>query len=153
MSKQPKVYITEKELDKYIMNYYKSLETLGIPEEQWDELLTKHLKTKVVFKYSKEWQDRNLQDWCELILNVPGGYWQAIEAMQQPHLEYEHYKHKYKMSYEKGNVSSKRAKIELQEPDAELFMIFQSNKEEDGIMEVELSANITIQSPQEPKHL
>lgn len=149
MSAQTKVYITEKELDKYIANYYKNLEELEIPSEQWDSLLAKHLKSKVVFKYSKEWQDKNLADWCELILNVPGGYWQAIEAMQKPHLEYEHYKHKYKMSYEKGNVSAKRAKIELQPPDAELYMIFQSNKEVDGIMEVELSADITIQQPKD----
>lgn len=150
MNQLSKMFLTEEELPNFSIKYYEKLEELGIPKEDRDELYKKFLKNHVVVKYSKEWQDKNLEYWMDLILNVPGGYWQVQNAIQQPHVEYEHYMYKQKMSYEKGNVTKYRANIELKKENREAYNIFHTTREDKNVFEIEVEGDITLDTG---KHL
>ena len=144
-----KMYLTEKELPTFSTNYIQKLEDLGVPEEEHEELLQRFLKSHVILKYSKEWQDDNLNYWIDTILTQPGGYWMVQDLIQQPHVEYEHYNFKQKMSYEKGNVSKHRANIELKEENREAFNFFHDKKYKEGVIEVNVEGDVVVEVPKD----
>lgn len=143
------MYLTEEELPYFSARYMAKLEELGVPNEEREDLLQKFLKSHVIIKYSKQWQDNNLNEWIKLIQEVPGGYWQVQELIHQPHVEYEHYKFKQKMSYEKGNVSKHRANIELKEENREVFNFFHDKRHKEGVVEINVEGDITIKTPKD----
>jgi len=148
--KSTQIYLEPSQIIEHRERYYEVLEELGYPLDTIDEMYEKHIRKNVIIKYSKEWQDKNLQEWCDLILTVPGGYWQAIELMQQPHSEYEHYRFKQKMSYEKGNVSRNRAEIELRNANKIAYYMFHDvDKTDDGVTNVDISGNISLELPKD----
>ena len=136
-----KIYITYDELPKFTQTYFDKLEGFGIPEEDRMEMFKIYLKNSVILKYSKDWQDENLSYWIDTILNVPGGYWIVQDLIRQPHVEYEHYNQKSKMSYEKGNVSLYRANIELKKSNRANFNYFHTIKEDNNVIEVEVDGS------------
>jgi len=148
-----KIYLTEKELPMFSVKYYEKLEENGVPEEFQDEIYQNFLKNYVIVKYSKDWQDKNLQYWIDLILDVPGGYWQVQELINQPHVEYQHYNFKQKMSYEKGNVSKHRANIELKKENREAYNFFHSMKDkkikEKDIIEINVDGDFVTKIPKD----
>lgn len=149
IEKKKKIYLTEEELPDFSVKYYEKLDEVGIPEEDKEEIYQKFLKNYVIIKYSKDWQDNNLKYWIDIIQEVPGGYWMVQELIQQPHVEYEHYNFKQKMSYEKGNVSKHRANIELKESNREAFNFFHDKKEKNGVIEVNVEGGLTAKVPKD----
>ena len=140
-----KMYLTEEELLLFSIKYFDKLIELGVPEENHQDLYKNFLKNNVIIKYSKKWQDDNLNYWIDLILNVPGGYWIVQELIQQPHVEYEHYKFKQKMSYEKGNVSKHRANIELRKENREAYNYFhyiRKYNENKNVIDIDIDGEI-----------
>lgn len=138
------------ELPNFSMKYYEKLEERGIHDETAkDAIYNRFLKNNVIIKYSKKWQDETLDYWIDIILNVPGGYWIFQDLVQYPHVEFEHYNHKLKMSYEKGNVTQHRANIELRKENREAYNYFhyirESNKKK-GVIEVVVEGDVTINS-------
>lgn len=96
-----KIFLRQHEVRDFMKN--KSSE---IPNPA--EYYTNH----VIKKYSKEEQDKHLNDIIHLIQDVPGGYWQVVEMMGYLS-EFEHYRYLTQISYEKGNVPPKIARREL----------------------------------------
>jgi len=107
------IYLTEKQLSEYILKYSQRLEDSGLNKDEVEIRLESHLKTNVVIKYTKAWQDRVYKELMYIWTEVPGGYWQLQDLMHSPHVEFEHYSNRSKQSYEKGNVSLSMAKKEL----------------------------------------
>lgn len=96
-----KLIMTENEIYNHIRN-------LDIDENE----LPAYFTNVIIQKYSKEKQDAMLANVIDLILNVPGGYWQIVENMDYLP-EFEHYKWRNTISYEKANVPKTVAKREL----------------------------------------
>ena len=141
-----KMYLTEEELPLFSIKYFDKLIEMEIPQEEHQDLYRKFLKNNVIIKYSKKWQDDNLQYWIDTIQQIPGGYWIVQELINQPHVEYEHYNFKQKMSYEKGNVSTHRANIELKKENREAYNYFhhiRENKNNKNVIEINVEGEIT----------
>jgi len=69
------IYLTEKQLSEYILKYSQRLEDSGLNKDEVEIRLESHLKTNVVIKYTKAWQDRVYKELMYIWTEVPGGYW------------------------------------------------------------------------------
>lgn len=143
------IFLEEDQTAEYIAKYTEKLLEYGVPVEEIESRIIEHLKRDVVYKYSRDWQDENLEYWTKLILEVPGGYWQVQELIQQPHSVYEHYKHRHSMSYEKGNVTPYRAHVELPELNAEIYTAIFEQRVDQGIIEVDVTGSVVVEKPKD----
>lgn len=76
------------------------------------EKMGEYYTQRIIRRYSKEEQDASLAAVIKTILEVPGGYWQIVDNMNfMP--DFEHYKMRNVLSYEKGNVPKTIAAKEL----------------------------------------
>ena len=139
------IYLLDNQLEKYIYNYSKRLEEQGLNDEEIEIRLKSHLSTNVIIKYSKNWQDRVYKELLHLIMEVPGGYWQVQEYISRPHVEFEHYKHRSRKSYEKGNVSLAMAKKELPKHQFEIYKLINKSKIETVDKELELDIDFEVE--------
>lgn len=98
-----RLMMDREELRKHLKDVSKTMNP-----EKMGEYYTK----RVVRKYSKKEQEEYFDVICDTILNVPGGYWQIVDNMNYLP-EYEHYRMKTMLSYEKDNVPRTIAKREL----------------------------------------
>lgn len=138
------IYLLDNQLEDYILRYSERLEQQGLNDKEIELRLKSHLSTNVVIKYSKKWQDIKYKELLYLITDVPGGYWQVQEYINNPHVEFEHYKHRSRRSYEKGNVSLSMAKKELPENQFEIYKLFNKSKikKNDNNTELEIDCEV-----------
>ena len=139
------IYLLDNQLEEYIFKYAERLEEQGLDDKEIELRLKSHLSTNVIVKYSKEWQDKKYQELLHLISDVPGGYWQVQEYIRNPHVEFEHYKHRGRRSYEKGNVTLSMAKKELPEQQFEIYKLFNKSKIEIDGDSTELDINCEVE--------
>ena len=139
------IYLRADQLDAYILKYMARLEKQGLNEEEVDVRIKSHLRTNVVIKYSKEWQDAKYNELLYLITDVPGGYWQVQELIRIPHVEFQHYTQTGRRSYEKGNVTLTMAKKELPARQFEIYKLLKVNKsfKKDGVNELDVDIEFT----------
>jgi hypothetical protein len=109
------IYLEKKDVVKYYKGKQDELSLKGYTEYEINSILAAQYTNSTNIKYSKEEQDRLLEYWFHIILEVDGGYWQFIELMQQPHSEFCHYNFKNMASYERNNVPKTIAERELDE--------------------------------------
>jgi len=122
-------YVQQDKLQDYEESFRQKLRDRGYDEETVDRCTDRHMKENVVAIYTKNWQDEHLGYWIWTILNVPGGYWIAQDISQQPHVEFEHYRLKGSMSYEKGNVGLRTAKRELSKENYKNYKMAQKSND------------------------
>ena len=139
------IYLKAEQLDAYTLKYITRLKNQGLSEEQVDLRIKSHLRTNVVIKYSKEWQDAKYNELIYLINDVPGGYWQVQELICSPHVEFTHYKQLGRRSYEKGNVPLVMASKELSPKQFEMYKLLKTNKRfnKDGFEELDVDIEFT----------
>jgi len=110
-----KIYLYPEQVEDYSEKFIARLKEKEYPPEAIQSVLSNHMKRDIIIKYSKKWQDDKLKEMMDMILEVKGGYWAVQELIQQPHVEFEHYRHKGTMCYEKSNVGDRTANRELSE--------------------------------------
>lgn len=146
------IYLRDKEIDKYIDKYTLRLLKQGLDIVEIDKRITSHLKNNVVITYTKKWQD---QVWDNLMETMaqPGGYWVLQDYCNMKHVEFEHYKHKCKRSYYKGNVTEDMAKKELPKKNFEQYKIHKGFKttqtEEETELEVDCEVTLKLSKPKD----
>lgn len=161
------IYLNAEDVEKYLDTYMQRLDTVNLSKEDIDKRIESHLKNTVVIKYTQEWQDKIFDELMHIWTEVPGGYWILQDYMHSPHVEFEHYKHRCRKSYEKGNVSLVMAKRELTERQYKFYKhvkkyeTFEDFSEEEGkTTECHVEVEGTLINPKEnlieteqPKHL
>jgi hypothetical protein len=88
-----KLYFEKAELRRFMIEYVEELEKQGLSKAEIDDRIGKYYTNHIIKKYSKEEQDRMWNELYNLIMNVPGGYWQVVENMDyMPEFEYWRFK-------------------------------------------------------------
>lgn len=131
-----KYYLKQDELKDHEDKMRQVYKEKGYNSDEIEFKLNTHFKNYVIPLYTKKWMDDQLNYWIYIILEVPGGYWIAQEIATQPHVEFEHYRLKRSMSYEKCNVCDETAKRELS---SQRYQLYKQNKDyKSKIMETTL---------------
>ncbi len=107
-----KVFLSPEDIPTYLDNYKEQQQLKGYTEFQVNAQAVIHFTDTIIPKYTKGWQDNNLDEWINMILYEPEGYSKAMSLMDSTST-YEHYKHQNTTSYSKGNIGDQRAKREL----------------------------------------
>lgn len=98
-----RIYLEKEELRQHLKK---------VANEKSENELGKYFSNVCVKRYTKKEQDDMLEYLLYLIREVPGGYWQVVENMDYMP-EFEHYKFRRTLSYEKHNVPKTVAMNEL----------------------------------------
>lgn len=76
-----------------MIEFVEELKKQGLDEKEIEKRVASHYTNRVIRKYSPEEQDRMWNEIYNIIMNVPGGYWQIVDNMNYMP-EFEHYRFK-----------------------------------------------------------